>query len=319
MLLPILIVVSLVLGGVMVLGGAFVITRRARLAMNERVKLVARSALIDTTDESFTALLEAWARKLDGRIRRFFAYGIDRSWGMKANSLTLILVGMISLAVTWFILHRTFGFPIWLTVPACLLTAFMLPRAMLVRQQRGVERKFTDLFPDAVDTVARMLRAGLPATLAIRTVGNEAAPPVNTVFGMIADQMRIGIPLGEALDASSQRIGLADFRFFSVAVALQHSTGGNLVNTLDVLSQIMRKRRAVRLRAKAVTSEIRLSAYVLGSLPFVTGAALLVIQPGYLTPLIEDPRGHVILAIAIGGLLFSSLAMQQMMKSVSSE
>ena len=89
---------------------------------------------------------------------------------------------------------------------------------------------------------------------------------------MIADQMRIGIPLGEALDASSQRIGLADFRFFSVAVALQHSTGGNLVNTLDVLSQIMRKRRAVRLKAKAVTSEIRLSAYVLGSLPIVTGA-----------------------------------------------
>jgi tight adherence protein B len=164
-----------------------------------------------------------------------------------------------------------------------------------------------------------MLRAGLPATLAIRTVGNDAAPPVNAEFANIADQMRIGVPLSEAIEASSLRIGLADFRFFSVAVALQHSTGGNLVNTLDILSQIMRKRRAVRMKAKAVTSEIRLSAYVLGALPFVTSAAILVIQPNYLTPPFNDPRGQMILAIAVGGLVLSVWAMRLMMKSVSSE
>jgi tight adherence protein B len=164
-----------------------------------------------------------------------------------------------------------------------------------------------------------MLRAGLPATLAIRTVGNDAAPPVAAVFASIADQMRIGVPLGEAIEASSLRIGLPDFRFFSVAVSLQHSTGGNLVQTLDILSQIMRKRRAVRMKAKAVTSEIRLSAYVLGGLPFVTSAAILVIQPNYLTPLFNDPRGQMILAIAVGGLTLSVWAMRMMMKSVSSE
>jgi tight adherence protein B len=102
-------------------------------------------------------------------------------------------------------------------------------------------------------------------------------------------------------------------------VSLQHSTGGNLVQTLDILSQIMRKRRAVRMKAKAVTSEIRLSAYVLGGLPFVTSAAILVIQPNYLTPLFNDPRGQMILAIAVGGLTLSVWAMRMMMKSVSSE
>jgi tight adherence protein B len=203
------------------------------------------------------------------------------------------------------------------TVPACLLAGFLVPRSFLLWQQRRVERRFADVFPDAIDTVARMLRAGLPATLAIGTVGDEGAPPVNTVFATIADQMRIGIPLGEALEASSRRIALADFRFFSVAVALQHATGGNLVNTLDMLSQIMRKRRAVRLKAKAVTSEIRLSAYVLGSLPFVTALVLLILQPGYLNPLIADPRGQIILSMAAGGLLLSVISMKLMMKSVS--
>jgi tight adherence protein B len=257
--------------------------------------------------------------RLDVRLRQFFALGIAQTWGMKSSSALLIIQALVGAAFAWLILGWVFGLPLLVVVPSCMLAGFMLPHTTLSWQQKGAERRFTEVFPDAVDTVARMLRAGLPATLAIRTVGNESPPPVNTVFAMIADQMRIGVPLGEALDASSQRIGLADFRFFSVAVGLQHATGGNLVFTLDVLSQIMRKRRSVRLKAKAVTSEIRLSAYVLGSLPLVTSGALLLIQPGYLSPLIDDPRGHVILAIAAGGLIMSTLAMNTMMKSVSSE
>jgi tight adherence protein B len=82
--------------------------------------------------------------------------------------------------------------------------------------------------------------------------------------------MRIGIPFGEALSASGEKIALPDFRFFAVAINLQYATGGNLVFTLETLASIIRKRRAVRARAKALTSEIRLSAYVLGSLPFMT-------------------------------------------------
>jgi len=318
-LVPILIAVTLVLGGMAVLTGAYVMTSRARLAVDQRVNLVARTAATTQRDETVTSSLQAALSELDARIRAIFAVGVAYRWGMKTGSLTLVLVAILSAAGTWFLVGRTFGFSALITVPVCLLVAFLLPRNILLVQQRGADRAFTNVFPDAVDSVARMLRAGLPATLAIRTVGNDAAPPVNAVFARIADQMRIGVPLGEAIEASSVRIGLADFRFFSVAVALQHSTGGNLVNTLDILSQIMRKRRAVRMKAKAVTSEIRLSAYVLGALPFVTSAAILFIQPDYLTPLFNDPRGQMILAIAVGGLVLSVWAMRMMMKSVSSE
>jgi tight adherence protein B len=318
-LVPALIAVTLVLGGMVVLTGAYVMTSRARLAVDQRVNLVARTAAIASRDESGISSLQAALSELDRRIRAIFAVGVAYTWGMKSGSLTLVLVAILSAAGTWFLVGRTFGFSALITVPACMLVAFLVPRNILLVQQRGADRAFTNVFLDAVDSVARMLRAGLPATVAIRTVGNDAAPPVNAEFANIADQMRIGVPLSEAIEASSLRIGLADFRFFSVAVALQHSTGGNLVNTLDILSQIMRKRRAVRMKAKAVTSEIRLSAYVLGALPFVTSAAILVIQPNYLTPLFNDPRGQMILAIAVGGLVLSVWAMRLMMKSVSSE
>ncbi|HKJ60857.1 MAG TPA: type II secretion system F family protein, partial [Hyphomicrobiales bacterium] len=101
------------------------------------------------------------------------------------------------------------------------------------------------------------------------------------------------------------------------SVNLQYATGGNLVFTLESLASVIRKRRAVRAKAKALTSEIRMSAYVLGSLPLLTLSALLIIQPDYLSPLIYDPRGHTILAMAAGGLLLSMITMKKMMKSVT--
>ncbi|MDU6829336.1 MAG: type II secretion system F family protein, partial [Bradyrhizobium sp.] len=94
-------------------------------------------------------------------------------------------------------------------------------------------------------------------------------------------------------------------------------TGGNLTATLESLSDIIRKRRAARLKAKAATGEIRLTAYTLGAIPILTTGALLVVQPRYLTPLWTDPRGHLILVLAGALLLLSFLTMRKMMRSVT--
>jgi tight adherence protein B len=163
-----------------------------------------------------------------------------------------------------------------------------------------------------------MVRAGLPITGAMRTIAVDAVPPVNTVFATIADQLKIGVPIEDTLDASSREIALPDFRFFTVAVALQYATGGNLSSTLDLLSDIIRKRRATRAKAKAATGEIRITAYTLGGIPVLTIGALLIIQPGYLTPLWMDPRGHVIIGMACAALLLAYLSMRMMMRSVTS-
>ena len=140
---------------------------------------------------------------------------------------------------------------------------------------------------------------------------------MNKVFELIANQVELGVPFENALDAVSQRIGIADFRFFSVAVTLQHGTGGNLAATLEILSDVIRKRRAIRLKAVAATAEVRVSAYVLGGMPIIVIGLLFLFKPEYVAPLVYDYRGKYFLAAAFGLLVIGFWTMQRMMRRVT--
>lgn len=308
----------LLLGGG-ALTAALMISRRARLEIEERVNLVAGVRETKAPPQTLIGLARAQTRKFDAQLRHVLTFGIKNTWAMQMTSLTLLLVSALAGLGTWLVASRLFGFSALPSIALSVAAMYFAPRFLLSRQQKRTERQFMEMFPDAVDTIGRMLRAGLPITTAMWTVATDGSPPVNTVFATIADQLKIGVPIEDTLDVSSRQIGLPDFRFFTVAVALQYSTGGNLSATLEILSDIIRKRRAMRMKAKAATGEIRITAYTLGSIPFVTTGALLVIQPGYLTPLWTDPRGHVILAMAAVGLLLSYFSMRMMMRSVTNE
>lgn len=308
----------LLLFGATILSAALMMGQRARREMERRVNLVAAVTANRAAAETLGGLLKGRTQNFDVQVRRIFTIGIKRTWAMRASSLTLLLMAAASAGGAWVMTHHFFGLSSLMSVVISVSASFLTPRVLLSREQSQTEHQFIDLFPDAVDTVARMVRAGLPITAAMRTIASDALPPVNTVFATIADQLRIGVPIEEALDASSREIGLPDFRFFTVAVALQYTTGGNLTSTLEILSDIIRKRRAARLKAKAATGEIRITAYTLGGLPFLTTGALLVVQPGYLTPLWTDPRGHLIIAMAGAGLLLAYFSMRMMMRSVAS-
>jgi tight adherence protein B len=307
----------LLLFGALILTVALMMSRKRRLEMERRVNLVAGIRETRVTAETLGGLLKVRSKKFDLQVRRIFTIGIKRTWAMQINSLTLLLVAALSAGGMWILTYHFFGLSLLLSIAVSLFASFIVPRFLLSRQQKRTERKFIDLFPDAVDTVARMVRAGLPITAAMRTIAVDALPPVNTVFATIADQLKIGVPIEDTLDASSREIGLPDFRFFTVAVALQYATGGNLSATLDILSDIIRKRRAARLKAKAATGEIRITAYTLGGIPVLTIGALLVVQPGYLTPLFTDPRGHFIIGLAGAAMLLAFLSMRMMMRSVT--
>lgn len=315
MLYVALAMVALFLASGGALAAALTMSRRRRLDMERRVNLAAAAQHREAGASD--GWLEERKPHLDVRLRRIFTFGRGRIWGMKSGALRLLLLAAGAAAATWALTHLVFGWPFWLVTPLALTAAYMLPRVILLRQQAQADQAFTDLFPDAVIAIARMLRAGLPISTAVRAISRESAPPVSTVFATISDQVEIGTPIEDALDIGSRQIGLADFRFFTVAVVLQHVTGGNLAATLEILSDIVRRRRAVRLKARATTAEIRVSGYVLGSLPLLIVGALLLIQPGYLSPLVNDPRGHIILGMAAGGLLLAGLTMRQMMRSVT--
>ena len=298
------------------LGGGYLSVRRKRLEIERRFSLAHDAH--SQPDESQSSAQPGAAGKLGEHVKFFVTFG-GYSWGMNATPATLIATAFVSAAAVWFVSAHGFAVPAWLAMIASAASAVLGPRIFLYRQQQRANREFSKFFPDAVDMIARMLRGGMPITYAIQVAGNEAPAPVNKLFTMVSGQLRIGIPVAEALDKASTFVGLPDFRFFAVATIMQYSTGGNLITTLEDLSQIMRKRQMMRLKAKAVSAEIRLSAYVLGALPVLVISALLFIQPDYLTPLFHDRRGHFILASAAACLLLSFFTMHQMIRSVSRE
>jgi tight adherence protein B len=253
------------------------------------------------------ALVASW-------FRRLFAVGLPFRWGMSASPALLLLAGLGGAGIAWLLLIGLFHLPLWIGAPLALAAFFFVPRQLLKRQQNKAEQAFLNLFPDAIDMVVRMVRAGLPVMAAVRTVGGEAPAPVGGVFASLADQVDIGILFEEALVQAGEKIGLADFRFFAVAVSLQHATGGNIAATLETLADIIRKRRAARLKAKSTTSEVRVSAIVLGSLPFIVITGLLVLSPAYLAPLVSDPRGNIIVGAAIVSLSLGFLTMRALMR-----
>ena len=316
---PLLAAALLLLSGGGVLAWIVHAMRRQHFEMERRFDLLAKGGQKTSAHADVAAASPGGAGNGSGPIQKFFTFGAGYSWGMHASAALLIVVAIVSAGVVWFAAAHLAGMSKWFAASATVGAAFFGPRTIILRQQQRAMREFANHFPDAVDMVSRLLRAGTPITYAIQVTGEEAPPPVNEVFKMIADQIRIGIPVAEALDMSSKMVALPDFRFFAVAAIMQYSTGGNLVSTLEELSQIMRKRHAARLKARAMCSEIRFSAYVLGSLPILVAGALLVLDPGYLSPLFNDPRGRVILSFAGGGLLLAFITMRQMIRSVSSD
>jgi len=258
----------------------------------------------------------AWVEDLSARLRPILV-GSGPTWGVRSSTMRLFIYASAA-ALTAIILFRlALHLPLWLWAPITLAAFFVLPRVIVRQEQHRVETRFVAFFPDAVDMVVRMVRAGLPVTATMRTLGERAAPPVDTVFAAVAAQIEIGIPLEDALANMAERVGLADFRFFATAVSLQRATGGNLAVTLETLCEIIRKRRAIRMKANAATAEVRISAIVLSVIPFFITGALTIMAPSYLAPLITDPRGNVLVGIAILSLTLAGLTMRWLIRKAT--
>lgn len=313
---PLLILLVLLIGGV-ALFGAFAIDRKARQAVDRRVNLISKSSGGNPEDDA-ASMSVALAEKIGVELRDLFALGISRRWGMHTENGVLCIIALVSVLIVWSVLHLFLGISFFVVLPISLAAFVFVPRMILQYEQSAAERNFLRTFPDAIDMVVRILRAGLPITEAVRSVGREALPPVDRIFSMLSEQMSIGIPLNAAFENVGKWVGLSDFRFFSVAVSLQYATGGNLATALETLTDIMRKRRAIRQKTSAATAEVRLSAYVLGAIPFFVLGALLITNASYLAPLLTDPRGHTIIAVAVCNLLLAFIIMRQMLRSITS-
>ena len=189
-----------------------------------------------------------------------------------------------------------------------------LPYAFIGWKATRREQAFLKNLPEGIDIIVRGLKAGLPVSESMAAVGREAAEPVGGLFREIADLVRIGHPLETAIERTARRMAVPELRFLAITLSVQKETGGNLTETLENLSEILRKRRQMKLKIRAVSSEARASAYIIGSLPFVMFCIIYLVNQPYVMELFTDPRGHVMIGLGLGSILFGVLVMAKMVK-----
>jgi tight adherence protein B len=181
----------------------------------------------------------------------------------------------------------------WLTVPLAAALGGMLPLAWLYQRRRARLNRFEAQFPEAVDLLARSLRAGHSLADGIQMIGTEMASPMRDEFHRCYEQQNLGVPLEDAMEQVAQRIPNVDLRFFVTVMVMQRETGGDLVELLEKISRLIRERFQLRGQVKALTGEGRLSGVVLLALPILLAIYMYFRNPDYLMMLFQDPRGRM--------------------------
>ena len=159
-------------------------------------------------------------------------------------------------------------------------------------------QRFLNVFSDTLDLIIRAVRAGIPVVQAICTAGAESEEPVRATFRTMGDALLVGAELKDVLEEAARRLQLADFSFFSICLILQRETGGNLGDTLENLAGIVRTRRDIRAKSKALTAEGRLASKMIAAVPLVIMGFLYLSNRPYLEVLTKTHAGHKILVLA---------------------
>jgi tight adherence protein B len=237
-----------------------------------------------------------------------------RATGNWIGILHLIAAGLISAIIVVLFARYILVLNTSLVISSAVLAAVGGPGVLLRMAQSRYQNKFLNIFPDALDLVGRSVKAGLPVNEALVVAGREIADPVGMELRQALDQVQIGVPMVDALNQTADRIWVADFRFMVVALALQARTGGSLAETLANLSHVIRARKALRLKARALSAEAKASAAVLAALPFVLGAFMYVMNRDLMMPLFVDPRGRLMVGVAFLSLILGLSTMAVMVK-----
>jgi tight adherence protein B len=208
------------------------------------------------------------------------------------------------------------GAPLWLALFVGLFIGAGIPHFVVGFFIGRRIKKFTVKFPDAIELLVRGLRSGLPITETMTIVAQEIAGPVGEEFRAVSDKMKIGRTLDAALQETSDRLGTPEFQFFTITINIQRETGGNLAETLSNLADVLRKRSQMKLKIKALSSESKASAYIVGALPFIVFGLIWFISNDYMRQFFVDPR---LIITGIGGLVWMGIGAFIMAKMVNFE
>jgi tight adherence protein B len=237
---------------------------------------------------------------------------------MTGKNITLGKYAMacLGVAATVMILLVMRGAPFILSLMLGMFFGVGGPHFVVGRMIKRRINRFNTNFPDAIELMVRGLRSGLPITETLGIVASEVQGPVGVEFRMVSDKMKIGRTMEAALQETADRLGTPEFQFFVITLAIQRETGGNLAETLSNLADVLRKRAQMKLKIRAMSSESKASAYIVGSLPFVVFGLVYMINPHYMGQFFIDQRLEV---AGIGGLIWMGMGGGIMAKMVNFE
>lgn len=180
-------------------------------------------------------------------------------------------------------------------VPVSLLAGFLLPHAYVAWKRAQRVESFTRQLPDAMDFIARSLRAGNPFTASLKSAAEELPEPIAGEFRTTFEEMNFGLDIEDALHNLGERSGSEELRYFITSVLIQRTTGGNLAEVLNRISEVMRSRASTLREIQVLAAEMKLSANILIALPFLVAIALAILNPPYLAILFQSELGLVVI------------------------
>jgi tight adherence protein B len=257
------------------------------------------------SDSSLIALLPRRA-ELEKRIRR-----TGKNWTLTQYMLASMI--MFVVATGGMLIVRA---PLPMAGLIGLFLGLGLPYLVVGMTIKKRVTQFNARFPDAIDLLVRGLKSGLPVTETFQVVSQELPGPVGEEFKGVIERIRIGNTMEAALQESAEMLGTPEFQFFCITIQIQRETGGNLAETLANLSDVLRKRAQMKLKIRAMSSEAKASAYIVGALPFFVFGVVWSMNPSYLQGFFVEER---LIITGLGGLVWMSIGAGIMAKMISFE
>jgi tight adherence protein B len=234
-----------------------------------------------------------------------------RNWSV--GQYFLVTAGLVAVIMMLLLMK---GMPLLLAIFVALFLGIGIPHWVVSKKIAKRLAQFTAKFPDAIELMVRGLRSGLPISETMGVVAEEIPGPVSIEFRGVTDKMKIGRSMESALQESADRLGTPEFQFFVISLAIQRETGGNLAETLSNLAEVLRKRAQMKLKIKAMSSESKASAWIVGSLPFIVFGLIWFINQEYMADFFVDQR---LMVAGGGGLMWMGVGVFIMSRMVNFE
>ncbi len=265
-------------------------------------------------------------RRVQERLRELEAKGKQRA-RRREMRVQLMQAGLalnvrsyflLSIAVGLFVAvgYLLSGYPPMGAPAIGLFGGIMLPRWGVRFLARRRQKLFTKHFPNAIDVLVRGIRTGLPVGECLAIIGRESPAPVGEEFRLMVEGQKLGMTIEELLRRGLERIPTAEYKFFAIVLQIQSQTGGNLAETLENLSRVLRERKKLRDKVKALSAEAKASAPLIGSLPLFVVVAVQGMTPDYLVPLFTESTGQQMLG---GAVVWMLLGVGVMVKMINFE